>query len=92
MKTTLHLPGQVRALLASENPTRLSLDSLRRDAKASGLAQVIAHSSDPSRVVAVFPDGGVWGAGGSAMGWADMLQELNDWDVACTERVGEVMG
>lgn len=90
MKTTLHLPGQVRALLASENPTRLSLDSLRRDAKASGLAQVIAHSSDPSRVVIVWPTGSVWGTSGEPMGWVDAISCAANRG-GYTERMEEVL-
>ena len=69
----------------------VTLDSLRADAKRTGRAQVIAHISDPSRVVAVQPSGGVWGTSGEPMGWGTMFQMLGTWEVAYDERIGEVI-
>lgn len=88
--TTLHLHREVRALLASEAPARISLTTLRTDAKSSGLAQVIAHSSDPSRVIVVMPGGAVMGTGFAPLGWTE-AEELAASYGEYTVRVGEVM-
>lgn len=91
MKVTItNLSREVRALLASANPARISLSTLRTDAKASGLAQVIAHSSDPSRVIIVWPTGSVWGTSGAPMGWVDAIAYAASRG-GYTERVGEVL-
>lgn len=68
----------------------ISLSTLRTDAKASGLARVIAHSSDPSRVIIVWPTGSVWGTSGEPMGWVDAIAYAASRG-EYTERVGEVM-
>jgi hypothetical protein len=89
-RTHLHLHREVRALLASEAPARISLTTLRTDAKASGIAQVIAHSSDPSRVIVVMPGGAVLGTGFAPMGWME-AEELASRFGGYTVRAGEVM-
>lgn len=72
MKRTT-ITGLTRDALTASGVTRASvtLDTLRADARMSGLAQVIAHVSDPSRVIVVFPGGAVIGTSSTPMGWAD---------------------